>query len=66
MQCIQLEFFETEEECEIKAMNLKIQAIDNSTNKVRKSLFAKNGELTKKILELEDRLLIIERNICKG
>jgi len=66
MQCIQLDLFRSDEESEIIAMNEKIKAIDASTNRVRKSLFARNGELTKRITELEEKMNIIERNICRG
>lgn len=62
----QLDFFKTQEECEKEAMFEYIESIKISTDKVRKSLFAKNGELSKKIIDLELRLEIIERNICKS
>ena len=65
MECYQLDFFRSEEESEILAMNEKIKAIDASTHRVRKSLFAKNGELTKKVNDLESRLQILERHICR-
>ena len=37
-----------------------------SADKVRKSLFARNGELAKMYLDLHSRLEIIEKNICQG
>jgi len=57
----QLDFFEESETSILKA---RMEKCEESANKVRKSLFAKNGELTKKINELEERLTILERNIC--
>jgi len=36
-----------------------------SSDKVRKALFARNGELAKMVLDLHQRLEIMERNICK-
>ena len=37
----------------------------DSTEKVRRSLYARNNELEKKCLDLNERLAIIERYICK-
>jgi hypothetical protein len=37
-----------------------------SSDKVRKKLFAENGTLKKEVMELKYRLEIIEKNICKG
>ena len=37
-----------------------------STEKIRKSLHAKNNELEKKLRDLMNRFEILERNICNG
>ena len=63
MALIQLDFFEKDEVSGLKA---EVQECKDSANRVRKSLFAKNGELKKEIEELKIRLEIIERNICHG
>lgn len=63
MAVVQLDFFESDETSILKA---RMEKCEESANKVRKSLFAKNGELNKKINELEERLSILERNICHG
>lgn len=69
MNAIQLDFFKTEQECEIESLinqfNTHKKETKESADKVRKSLFAKNGELKKKVDELETRLSILEKNICK-
>lgn len=65
-QFIQLDFFKTEEESKIDCLYEEFEKVKDSSTKVRKSLFARNGELTKQYNELNDRLSIIERNICKG
>ena len=65
MECFQLDLFKTEEQSEIDALRFEITAIKTSTDKVRKKLFAENGKLTKKMLDLESRMQIIERNICR-
>jgi hypothetical protein len=62
----QLDFFKTEEESEIEALRKEIAAVKTSSDKVRRSLFARNGELTKIVIDLQERLAVIERNICKG
>lgn len=63
MALIQLDFFE---ETDLSALKARMDTVAESANKVRKSLFAKNGELKKKVDELEARLAILERNICHG
>ena len=37
-----------------------------SSDKVRKALVARHGELAKMYLEIHSRLEVIERNICHG
>jgi hypothetical protein len=63
MAVVQLDFFE---ETDLSIVKARMDKVEDSANKVRKSLFAKNGELTKKINELEERLSLLERNICHG
>lgn len=66
MFAIQLDLFKTQEQCEIDALRLEVASIRLSADKQRKALFARNGELVKRMLELEDRLSNIERGICHG
>lgn len=61
---IQLDFFKTEDEVRLESVEERMKKCEDSCGKVRRSLFAKNGELTKIVLDLEERLTIIERNIC--
>ncbi len=63
---IQFDLFKSKEESEIDCLRLACDAAIESHNKVRKKLFAENGKLTKRMNELEERLDILERNICKG
>jgi septation ring formation regulator EzrA len=60
---IQLDFFKDveSEEC----LREEIARVKASNDKVRKSMFAKHGELAKLYVELDHRLNIIERNICR-
>ena len=43
-----------------------VKLVKESNDKVRKSMFARHGELAKKYTEIHERLQILERNICKG
>lgn len=62
---IQYDFFRTEEEIEREEMMKRIQEIKDSTDKVRRGLFSRHGELFKKLNDVDERLSIIEKNICK-
>jgi hypothetical protein len=60
---IQLDFFENDEVLRLKD---ELRQVKESSDKVRKALFARHGQLAKAYLELHQRLDIIERNICLG
>ena len=66
MPAIQLEFFKTEQECEIEALRKELREIKSSTDKVRRGIFARNGELTKEFADIRSRFDIIERALCAG
>jgi hypothetical protein len=61
----QLEFF-TEEKSEIDYLKDNVKEVKESSDKVRKSMFARHGELARKYMELHDRLQVIEQNICRS
>jgi hypothetical protein len=61
----QLEFF-VREKSELEIMREDMDFILDSNDKVRKSLYARHGELAKKFMELHERVRILERNICRG
>lgn len=61
MAIFQLDFWE---ETEISALKARIDAVEKSKEKVRKGLYAENAALKKKVSELEERLALLERNIC--
>lgn len=62
---IQYDFFKTEEESELEALRKRVEEIDASSTRVRKGIYAKHGELYKIMMDIDDRLKIIERNLCK-
>ncbi len=49
------------EECEYKVNGLK-----DSYQRLRRGLWASNGDLKRRCSELEERLWILERNLCKN
>ncbi len=63
---IQLDLFKTAEECEIEALYRAVEKVRVSSDKVRRGTYAEINALRKRIVELEERQAIIERNICKG
>lgn len=63
---VQLDFFKSEEECRMDAVEERMKKCEESCGKVRRKLFATNGEMMKMVLEMDERLKIIERNICKN
>lgn len=64
MNAVQFDFFKTKEESRIDAVEDGLEKTRISSDKVRRSIFAKVGALEKKLNDYEDRLAIIERNIC--
>jgi|CXWK01.1.fsa_nt_gi hypothetical protein len=67
---IQLELFpELEKDnleltCELKEVRELAKSTKESSDKVRKALFARHGELAKLYLDLHHRFEIIEKNLC--
>ncbi len=43
-----------------------LKVVRSSNDKVRKSMFANHNELRRKYQELNERMEIIERNLCRG
>lgn len=60
---IQLDLFE--EVTESDMLRQEIFKVRETTDKTRKSLFARHGELAKKYMDLQERLAILEHHICK-
>jgi hypothetical protein len=50
----------------IGELKSQVEKLGESNTKVRKSLFARHGELAKLYIDIHNRLEILERNICKG
>jgi len=61
---IQLELFD--DRSEVDVLQDQVNELRKSQDKVRKSLFARHGELAKHYLELNERFEILEKIICKG
>jgi hypothetical protein len=63
---LQFDFFLSEKESEIDRLIRMTEEIKDSTGKVRRKLFSENSQLKKRVLELEERLSIIEKGLCHG
>jgi hypothetical protein len=66
MAIVQLDFFKNAEESEMEALRAEFNAVKKSTERVRKGVFVRHNELAKICTDLQSRLDILERNICKG
>lgn len=60
---LQLSLFEIDEKQSLKD---EIEKLKLTNDKLRKSLYAKHGQLAKNYNELSLRMEIVERFICKG
>lgn len=63
---VQYDLFESKAESEMQALTRMVTEIKDSTGKVRRKLFADQGALKKRMLELENRLEAIEKGLCYG
>ena len=61
---LQLDLFH--EYTDVEVLQMEIKTLRQSQDKMRKALFARHGDLAKKYCELQDRIDVMERNICKG
>jgi hypothetical protein len=61
---LQLDIFQEMTETEI--LREEVRLLRDSNEKVRKSLYARHGELAKKYVDIHNRLQILEHNICRN
>ena len=61
MAIIQLDLWEKDE---TTIMKQNIATMESTLTKMRKKLFCENGKLSKQVLDLTQRLEIIERGLC--
>jgi len=66
MNAIQLDFFKTEEECELDSLRKSIEEIRISSDKVRRGTYARLNVVSKECAELKADLEIIKMHLCKG
>ena len=62
---VQLQFLKTKEQCEIEHLFGEITKIGASATAVRKGMYARLNEIKKRQDELDERLKVIEENLCK-
>lgn len=60
----QLDFFETKEQSLIKEIRQHFELVKESSNNVRKGIFARHNEILKKINDVSNRLELLEKHIC--
>jgi len=60
------EFSDIRNENLIATIRDDVRGVKESSDKVRKSLFARHNELAKKYTDLNERMRVLERNICLG
>lgn len=60
---IQLTFWE---QTQVEKLESQVSAMKASLDKIRKSQFAKIGEIKKQMLDLSERLEIIEKGLCSN
>lgn len=63
---VQFDLFKEDKESEFEELEKVILEVKKSSDKVRRGMFAKHGELVKMFLDIDERLKVIEKNICKG
>lgn len=63
---VQYDFLKTKEESWKEEIEKNIISVKTSSDKVRRGMYAKLGDLQKKNMELEQRLSILEKYICTG
>jgi hypothetical protein len=64
MLAIQYDLFE-ERPSEVDELRMQVRAYKESSDRVRKGIFAKHGDLVKRMMDLEGRMQVIEKNICQ-
>ncbi len=64
MQCYQLELFESNDTLDL--IERKIEEYKDSSDKVRRGIHAKFNSIQSRCKDLETRLALLERYICKG
>lgn len=62
---VQLDLFRTKEECEIIALRGEVNRVYSTCDKLRKAMWARHGEISKRQVDLEERLTIVEKGICQ-
>lgn len=61
---VQLDLFKTPEQCELETLQKAYRDLKTSTDKVRRGMYARLGELVKANDELQQRLSVLEKHIC--
>lgn len=63
---IQVDFFQTVEECRLDSMDKKVESLEVLVHKLRKSNYANINEFKKCVDDVSKRLEFIEKFICEA
>lgn len=63
---VQYTFFESPEESELRAIREACERDHDTLDRVRKSLYARDGKQDYRLTLLEERLAILEKAICSN
>jgi hypothetical protein len=66
MTTIQLEFFKTQEQCEIEALRKEVKFNFNRLEAVRKGTYSEINKIKKENMEMKEDIELIKRNICQN
>ncbi len=66
MRAIQLDFFKSDEQCQIDQIRSDVNKIKTSSDNVRKGTYARINELKKELTDVQIRLQILEKFICEN
>jgi hypothetical protein len=62
---VQFDIFKDREETAFEQLEKIVLEVRTSNDKVRRGIYGKHSELHKKVCEIDERLKIIENNICQ-
>ena len=65
MLAIQYDLFE-ERPSEVDELRMQVKAYKESSDRVRRGIFAKHGDLVKRMMDIEGRMQAIEKGLCQS
>lgn len=50
----------------INILEIRVEQAEKSSENVRRGIYARHNELAKKFIELQERLTLLEGNLCRS